>query len=43
MLGLFPLALLDALKLALAMKHIKTHGDRVDGLLWSAIIASQRY
>src|SRR5215813_1015889 len=32
MLGLFPLALLDALKLALAMKHIKTHGDRVDGL-----------
>src|SRR5215813_13092725 len=32
LLGLFPLALLDALKLALAMKHIKTHGDRVDGL-----------
>src|SRR5262249_24246719 len=32
MLGLFPLALLDALKLALAMKHIKPHGARVDRL-----------
>src|SRR5438132_3394565 len=31
-LGLFPRALLDTLKLALAMKHVKTHRDRGYGL-----------
>jgi hypothetical protein len=31
LLGVFPLAQLYALKLTLAMKHVKTHGDQGDG------------